>query len=187
MLRQLASHLPAYVAPWRDCVGAKAKLNHRALAGGFTGDFSSEAAFYGAFGRAQREQGYFASKWVPNPSLLFQVSGTPSLRMLVTVELKPIAIELAVSNFEVTHGLTPIIGTAIRVTLCQLAICTENGGRPVPFLFLCPISSIRNGGRSLTPFVGTAVRLTLRQSTALHTDYTLTHENYTQVHTNTCK
>ena len=27
-------------------------------------------------------------------------------------------------------GLTPIIRSAIRVTLCHLAICTEIGGRP---------------------------------------------------------
>jgi hypothetical protein len=38
------------------------------------------------------------------------------------------------------------------------------------------------GPAGLTPILRTAIQLTLRQSTPLHTDYTFTHGNYTQVH-----
>ena len=43
------------------------------------------------------------------------------------------------------------------------------------------------GGVFLTLSSCTTIRVTQCHATALHSDYTFTHGNYTQVHTDTCK
>ena len=101
----LTNQLPAHVATRRNRVGAKSKLDHRALASGLTGDSSSNAAFYSALWRAQREQDDLLCKRVPPTGVQIQESRIPILRMLVAVELKLVAIALAVTNLKVPHIL----------------------------------------------------------------------------------